>query len=307
MIAFWPKRGDFSQVVDASNDGVQAVPVMMKEPTQTRSGTERGSGASPFRILLIEDDPRDARLLEAMVLGIKNARFHLETVPTVAEGLQRLAAGGIDLALLDLTLPDSIGLETVTQIRARNSNVPIIVMSGQEDEALAVEAVKQGAQDYLVKGMVNSFWLARAMRYAIERHHIEEELRASRAFYHSLVENMPQCLFRKDLEGRFTFANGRFCQMTAKSLDEILGKTDFDFYPHELAEKYRRDDQEVVRTGGLLDSVEEFEEPGGERVFVKVIKTPIADQQGKAIGLQGIFWEVSDAARLKRSEPATTV
>lgn len=237
-----------------------------------------------------------------MVLGIRNARFQLEHAETVAEGLKRLGAGGIDLTLVDLTLPDSVGLETVTQIRTRHPNVPIIVLSGQEDEALAVEAVKQGAQDYLVKGMVNGFWLARAMRYAIERHHIEEELRTSRAFYHSLVENMPQCLFRKDLEGRFTFANQRFCQMTATTLEEILGKTDYDFYPRELAEKYRHDDQEVIQSGGLLDSVEEFEEPGGERVFVKVIKTPITDQVGKAIGLQGIFWEVSETARAREAD-----
>lgn len=269
---------------------------MSNETSTTGPGSDRSQSASVFCVVLIEDDPRDVRLLEAMVLGIRNARFRLEHCGTVAEGLKRLAAGGVDLALLDLTLPDSVGLDTVTQIRSHHSNVPIIVLSGQEDEALALEAVKQGAQDYLVKGMINSFWLARAMRYAIERHRIDEELRTSQAFYHSLVENIPQCLFRKDLEGRFTFANERFCQMTARGLDEILGRTDFDFYPRELAEKYRKDDLEVLESGGLLDSLEEFEEPGGERVFVKVIKTAITDQFGKPIGLQGIFWEVTEGA-----------
>ena len=74
-----------------------------------------------------------------------------------------------------------------------------------------------------------------------QRRQTEENLRNSETLYHSLVETLPQNIFRKDLEGRFTFANQQFCKMLGKTLDQIIGKTDFDFFPHDLAEKYQRD------------------------------------------------------------------
>src|SRR5262249_11360114 len=78
-----------------------------------------------------------------------------------------------------------------------------------------------------------------------QRRHAEENLRNSEALYHSLVETLPQNIFRKDLEGRFTFANQQFCKTLGRKLEEIVGKTDFDFFPPELAEKYQRDDRRI--------------------------------------------------------------
>lgn len=122
----------------------------------------------------------------------------------------------------------------------------------------------------------------------------EERLKASEAFYHSLVETLPQNIFRKDLNERFTFANSRFCQTLGVPLSEIIGKTDFDFYPAELAKKYQQDDQYVIRTGKTLETVEENQPPGGGKIYVQVCKTPIRDADGKIIGIQGIFWDITE-------------
>jgi sigma-B regulation protein RsbU (phosphoserine phosphatase) len=126
-----------------------------------------------------------------------------------------------------------------------------------------------------------------------QRRQAEESVKNSEALYHSLVETLPQNIFRKDLQGRFTFANQQFCKTLARSLEEIVGKTDFDFFPRELAEKYQRDDHFVLETGRAYDTVEEHRPPGREKMFVQVVKTPLYGADGQSIGLQGIFWDIT--------------
>jgi two-component system, NtrC family, sensor kinase len=120
-------------------------------------------------------------------------------------------------------------------------------------------------------------------------------------FYHSLVETIPQMILCKDLEGRFTFANQKFCAELGRTLDEIQGKTDFDFFPAELAEKYRRDDKDVLAKGHLIDIVEEHVTPRGDKLYVQVMKTPLFSPDGSAIGIQGIFWNVTERMRAEET------
>jgi PAS domain S-box-containing protein len=134
-----------------------------------------------------------------------------------------------------------------------------------------------------------------------DRKQAEEALRDSEALYQSLVETLPLNVFRKDLQGRFTFANKLFCQTANKSLAELLGKTDYDFYPAELADKYRHDDQKVSSQRLVLNEVEEHVKPTGETIYVQVLKTPVYDARGEVVGTQAIFWDVTDR---KRAEEA---
>ncbi len=127
----------------------------------------------PIRILLIEDNPGDARLLQEMLVEAKGLSFELEQREQLSTGLEWLAEGNPDVVLLDLSLPDSQGFDTVTQVLAQAPQAPIIVLSGLDDEDLAVSTVRVGAQDYLVKGQVSSDLLARAIHYAIERKRAE--------------------------------------------------------------------------------------------------------------------------------------
>ncbi|MFO0951972.1 MAG: ATP-binding protein [Isosphaeraceae bacterium] len=128
-----------------------------------------------------------------------------------------------------------------------------------------------------------------------ERRRAEEALRASEGFYHSLVESLPAAILRKDILGRFTFGNQKFqSALGILSPDQLRGKTDFDFYPRVMAEKYRADDRQVMETNEVLETVEENISAQGERRFVQVIKTPLHDPQGQVIGVQGIFWDVTE-------------
>lgn len=121
----------------------------------------------------------------------------------------------------------------------------------------------------------------------------EQDLRNSESLYHSLVETMPQNVFRKDLKGRFTFANQQYCSHYNCKLEDILGKTDFDFFPKELAEQYQKDDQRVIKTGQTYE-IEEVHQPlGQDKSYVQVVKTPLYGAGGKVIGLQGMFWDIT--------------
>jgi PAS domain S-box-containing protein len=125
-----------------------------------------------------------------------------------------------------------------------------------------------------------------------ERRRAEQVLRDSQALYSSLVENLPVHVLRKDLEGRFTFANTSFCRLVGRSLDDILGKTDFDLFPAELAEKYRHDDRMVAESGRLFQDVEANQGEGGMR-YVEVMKSPVHDASRRVVGTQAVFWDVT--------------
>ncbi len=130
----------------------------------------------PIRVLLIEDNPGDARLLQAMLLEVE-APFELEWTTQLSKGLEMVDQDSNDVVLLDLSLPESQGLATFVRVREHAPRVPIIILSGLEDEAVAMQAVRQGAQDFLIKGQVSGLLLARAIRYAIERKQAQEALR----------------------------------------------------------------------------------------------------------------------------------
>ena len=128
-------------------------------------------------VLLVEDDPGDAYMLRRVLTTMGEGQFSLQHVDLLAKGLARLDEGGIDVLLLDLDLPDSFGLETFLTVSQHAPEVPVVVLSGLDDESVAVRAVSEGAQDYLVKGNFGGQLLVRAMRYAIERQKLKHSLR----------------------------------------------------------------------------------------------------------------------------------
>ena len=137
----------------------------------------QGMKNNPISILLVEDNSRDVALLKEMLGEATTVQIELTHCNMLSSALTLLSKRSFGIILLDLSLPDSKGLETVVRTHAAVPNVPIVVMSGLGDEELAVRALHEGAQDYLVKDHVDSNLLIRAMRYAIERKQAEDALR----------------------------------------------------------------------------------------------------------------------------------
>lgn len=129
-----------------------------------------------IRVLLVEDNPGDARLVEILLAEVGTARFEVTHVESLGEGLGTLDDSIFDVVLVDLSLPDSKGLETVARTRECTSETPIIVLSGQDDEETALQALQSGAEDYLVKGHGDGEIISRSIRYSMQRKQAERRL-----------------------------------------------------------------------------------------------------------------------------------
>lgn len=132
------------------------------------------------RILLIEDNPKDARLVKIALAEALDFAHELTVVATFANGLDALDHGAFDVVLLDLNLPDANGVQSVEALQVDHSDVPVVVLTGLEDRDLGDAAIRAGAQDFLVKGKMFGELLWRAIRYARERHKILLELKSAR-------------------------------------------------------------------------------------------------------------------------------
>lgn len=175
-----------------------------------------------IKILLIEDNPGDARLLQEHLMEVKSVQFELKQVDRLSQGLQQLQENDFDVILLDLSLPDTQGLETFVRLYDRARNTPIVVITGLNDETIAIHAVQSGAQDYLVKDQVSGDVLSRAIRYAIERTRAEQKIREQAA----LLDIATDAILVRDLHGRILFWNKGAEHLYGWSADAVLGKTD---------------------------------------------------------------------------------
>ena len=146
--------------------------------------------SEPSNILLIEDNLGDIVLIKSM-LDNQEDLFQLKIVESLKESLKILNESDFDIILLDLGLPDSHGFETFIQIYDRSPKIPIIIITGLEDEKLGVRAVKKGAQDYLIKGQINNQLLQRSIKYAIERQaYLKKKDLMIKEIYHRMKNNM---------------------------------------------------------------------------------------------------------------------
>ncbi|PTL81551.1 ATP-binding protein [Vitiosangium sp. GDMCC 1.1324] len=137
--------------------------------------------ARPLRLLLVEDNPGDARLLQEELKEVPSVRFEVRHVTRMAEALAVVGEPGLDVVLLDLSLPDGHGLSNIERLLQAEPALPLVVLTGTDDEQLAMRAVHAGAQDYLVKGQVTGPLLVRALRYAIERKRADEGVKREEA------------------------------------------------------------------------------------------------------------------------------
>jgi sigma-B regulation protein RsbU (phosphoserine phosphatase) len=390
--------------------------------------------SEPLKVLLIGNDAQFARVVGEM-LGQTGAPIKVATEPTLDAGFAALKKNQFQAVLFELPNANASTLFQITALAVKIPRMPVIVLGSISDETFAVEAVRAGAQDYLVKEQLDAAALQRSIRYAIERqqervtlikekddyygifdhlvegifrttldgHYLlanmalakiygyrspielmaaitdigqnlyvkpgrreefvhlmqtndtltdfeseiyrkdgsviwisencravrdargnllyyegtvedithgrqtEADLRNSESLYHSLVETMPQGVFRRDAQGRFTFANRTYCKYHHVKSEDIIGKTDFDLYPKEAAEKYWHDDLKIMEKGETVEILEETQPVGTEeKQYHHVIKTPLRDATSRVIGLQGMFWDVTEKKRADEQIRRTT-
>jgi PAS domain S-box-containing protein len=276
---------------------------------------------APVRILLIEDNRGDARLLEQLLREADGLRWELDWADSLEDGIARLQEGGVDLVMLDLDLPGSSGIETVLRVRCCGAQLPaLIVLSGLNDESVALRAVQAGAEDYLVKGEVDARLLARAIRYALERsqskaalrhaHDMLEarvvertaELRKSEQEFRTLAENAPDMVIRYDTECRRIYVNPAFERETGIAAADALY-----LEPEKMAhlqsnvqlEDYKQILRQVMASGtGTEVFARNMNKSGGPRDYAFHL-VPERDASGRVVGVLAIGRNIT---ALKESE-----
>ena len=144
----------------------------------------------PIKVLLVEDNTADSRLIRELLKEISTTEYEVFAVGRLKDALARVESERFDIVLTDLSLPDSRGLEASRALQKAAPTTPVVVLSGVDDETLAVNAVREGAQDYLVKNRIDPHLLGRAIRYAIERHRAEQALQEGEQHYKHLLESI---------------------------------------------------------------------------------------------------------------------
>src|SRR5260370_795071 len=192
-----------------------------------------------IRVLLVEDNPGDVRLFLELLRETGAGHVKLEHVDRLGTALERLSNQAFDVVLLDLSLPDAHGLDTLVRAHAHAPSVPIVVLTGLDDQALAVKAVRAGAQDYLVKGRVDGDLLVRSMRYATERARALEALERRGEHYRSLIENSLDLISILNVDGTIRYASPSHERVLGYGLEEMVGQNAFSFIHADDLEKVR--------------------------------------------------------------------
>ena len=255
-------------------------------------------GDTGVHILLIEDNPGDARLAREMLRGAQGVS--IDVVDSLSAAEVRLSAPGVDLILLDLGLPESRGLETLARVRTRRADLPVVVLTSLDDEALALEAVRAGAQDYLVKGRFDESSLPRSIRYATERQRVEAALHASEERYRMLFNDMPVGVYRTGEDGRILDANPALAALLGyDSPAELIGHGARDFYaePEALVRWRQAAEQKDV----LHDGEIQLRTKDGALIWARESGRLLRDKAGQLFYYQGTL---SDITKRKGAEEA---
>ena len=186
---------------------------------------------SSIKVLLIEDNPGDARLIQEALKESGDSFFEVSLEPTLGAGLSHLLESLPDVILLDLMLPDSSGEVTFKEIHARAEQLPILVLTGLRDQAQALAAVREGAQDYIAKGEMTGALLANSIRYAIERKRVEQMLRESEQRYREVFDGVKDAIFIETPNGRILDANLSACETYGYTREQFLTKSVADLVP----------------------------------------------------------------------------
>jgi diguanylate cyclase (GGDEF)-like protein/PAS domain S-box-containing protein len=261
-----------------------------------------------IRILLIEDNPGDARLIREMFRESSNCTYALTHLGSMAKAVSYLGANSVDVILLDLGLPDAAGIEAVRMARAAAPHIPLVVLTGWDDDVMASQALHEGAQDYLIKGQLDIRAMLRAIRYAIERKRMEEALFLEKERAQVTLNSIVDAVICTDIFGAITFLNNTAEIMIGASLGQSIGRP--------LRQVFRILDAEGVETqispqiGPEISAVQTapMQDPecdptanstlirhDGREIPIGYSVSPIRDRNGKTIGNVIVFRDVSSS------------
>jgi len=251
-------------------------------------------------ILLIEDNPGDARLIQEMFKEQGSPSIEFRHVECMKDAERFLGTRSADIILLDLGLPDAQGLDAVRRAHAAAPDVPLVVLSGLDDESMAIQALQEGAQDYLIKGQIEPRELVRALRYAVERKVIEETLFEEKERAQVTLDCIGDAVISTDISGNVRFLNVVAEEMTGWSLKDVLGRPLAEVFQIVNADTHMPIPDPMVNAAnknqsGNLPSNSALIRRDGSKILIEDSVAPIHDHGGRVIGSVCVFRDVSEA------------
>ena len=265
------------------------------DPPRVDAGFEPAASAQlqVKRVVLVEDNPGDARLIEEMLRDAGMEHLELLHFQTLTLAIEYIRANHVDVLLLDLTLPESTGLQTVYRVLEHAADIPVVVLTGANDGDLAINAVKAGVQDYLIKGDTDSDWLLRCIRYAMERKRGEQTLNRKNEQLEESNRNLRQLAFAMthDLQSPLASLTGAVDVLRRNLQDSAAAPSadDMNAGAAEREQWLQRVDSAATRMTDMLDSLLEYAKAGtaemecGPRSLRTIVSDAIAELSGPAL------------------------
>lgn len=247
-----------------------------------------------INILLIEDNPGDVRLLQELLKEVTSVQFQLEQADRLSQGVQRLSQQQFDVILLDLTLPDSQALDSFVRLHDHAPEMPIVVITGLNDETLAVQAVQQGAQDYLVKGQLSSDLLARSIRYAIERKRTEQKMAEQAA----LLDIATDAILVRDLDSNILFWNKGAERLYGWRAEEAIGQAASELLHKSAFSQFRQAQKHLIETGEWYGELNQVTQ-AGRSVVVASRWTLMRDKRGQPASILVVSTDITEKKQLE--------
>jgi len=250
-----------------------------------------------LRLLIVEDDIVDRKLLERLLQQSSLGAYDVNYADCLSAALAVLQEYSCDLVLLDLGLPDSRGVESVIELQAHAPHVPIIVLSGLDDEKTATMAVQKGVQDYLIKGQVDSTLLVRSIRYALERKKAERQLQVAEQRYRTIFDNSAVAIMMVDDDGCFVSWNKFTEHLLGMTHDDLLGRAVKSLYPPVEWQRIR--DLHIRRKGMQHHLETQMVRRGGEIIDVDISLSVLHDSEGAVTGSIGVVRDITERKRME--------
>lgn len=252
-----------------------------------------------LRILIVEDDIVDRKLLERLLAQSTLEVSQVHHADRLATALEVLKEQDVDVILLDLGLPDSGGTESITAIETCAPQVPIIVLSGLDDEETATRAVQKGVQDYLIKGQVDSVLLMRSIRYALERKRAKQELQGAEQRYRMIFENSAVAIMMVDEQERLVSWNKFTEYLLGMTAEDLLGKSIKLLYPPSEWDRIR---SMSIRRKGMQHHLEtQMMRKGGDVIDVDISLSVLRDSDDQITGSIGVVRDITERKKMEEA------
>jgi len=240
------------------------------------------------RLLLIEKDSVCSTLLA-------QSDFELARAEHLAAGLEKINANSYDLVLMELALPDGLGLNAFNQVHSASPHTPVVVLAEAADEEIAARTIWLGAQDYLLKPQLTAQTLISTIRKTLDRHYCQMTHNHEGFLLQTLMDNIPDSVYFKDTRSRFLMISRALAKKHhLTDQQQAMGKSDADFFTKPHADQALADEQAILRTGRPMEGIEESETwPDGSVTWVSTTKMPLRNQSGRIVGTFGISRDIT--------------